>query len=153
MTAIKQYSQDQLAAQPIGYWAREAANLVIGGLRAALAEENLTQPHWWTLNHVAAAPAHWKRAALTEKLTAYDDQDTDFEALYDDLAARGWLTETDGVLTLTEQGEAGRVRAHDRNAKVHARMREGMDDAAYAATIDGLRRMVANLGGSGDLPG
>ncbi|MFD6890834.1 MarR family transcriptional regulator [Streptomyces sp. NPDC059957] len=150
---IKEYTQDQLAAQPIGYWAREAAGLAIGGLRAALAEENLTQPHWWTLNHVAASPAHWKRAALTEKLTPYDDQHTDFDALYDDLAARGWLTEADGVLTLTEQGEAGRVRAHDRNAKVHARMREGVDDAAYAATIDGLRRMVANLGGSGDLPG
>lgn len=103
---IKEYTQDQLAAQPIGYWAREAANLVIGGLRAALAEENLTQPHWWTLNHVTAAPAHWKRAALTEKLTPYDDQDTDFDAVYDDLAARGWLTETDGTLTLTEAGEA-----------------------------------------------
>ncbi|MGW1775747.1 MarR family transcriptional regulator [Streptomyces sp. NPDC002104] len=149
---IKEYSQDQLAAQPIGYWAREAATLVMGGLRAALAEENLTQPHWWTLNHVAASPARWKRTALTEKLTPYDDQDTDFDAVYDDLAARGWLTEADGVLTLTEAGEAGRVRAHDRNAEVHARMREGVDDAAYAATIDGLRRMVANLGGSGDLP-
>ncbi len=31
-------------------------------------------------------------------------------------------------------------------------MREGIDDAAYAATIDVLRRMVANLGGDGDLP-
>ncbi|MFE4637929.1 MarR family transcriptional regulator [Streptomyces sp. NPDC056773] len=152
MTTTKTYTQDQLAAQPIGYWAREAANLVIGGLRAALAEENLTQPHWWTLNHVSASPAHWKRAALTEKLAPYDDQDTDFDAVYDDLAARGWLTQVDGVLTLTEQGEAGRVRARDRNAKVHAQMREGVDDAAYAATIDGLRRMVANLGGSGDLP-
>lgn len=153
MTTTRTYTQDQLAAQPIGYWAREAANLVIGGLRAALAEENLTQPHWWTLNHVAASPASWKRAALTEKLTPYDDQDTDFDALYDDLAARGWLTETDGALTLTDAGEAGRLRARDRNAKVHVRMREGVDDAAYAATVDGLRRMVANLGGSGDLPG
>lgn len=150
---IKEYSQDQLAAQPIGYWSREAANLVIGGLRAALAEENLTQPHWWTLNHVAGTPGHWKRAALTEKLTPYDDQDTDFDALYDDLTARGWLTETDGVLTLTEQGEAGRLRAHDRNAKVHERMREGIDDAEYASTIDTLRHVVANLGGDGDLPG
>lgn len=150
---IKNYSQEQLAAQPIGYWAREAGTLVIAGLRAALAEENLTQPHWWTLNHVAATPAQWKRAALTEKLTPYDDQDTDFDAVYDDLAARGWLTDSDGVLTLTEAGEAGRVRAHDRNAKVHERMRKGIDDAEYAATIDALRRVVANLGGSGDLPG
>lgn len=149
---IKDYPQDQLAAQPIGHWAREAATLVIGGLRAALAEENLTQPHWWTLGHLAGAPATWKRAALTEKLTPYDDQDTDFEAVYDDLEARGWLTESDGVLTLTEAGHAGRQRAHDRNAKVHERMRQGVSDAEYAATIDGLRRMVANLGGSGDLP-
>lgn len=149
---IREYSRDQLAAQPIGYWTREAASLAIGGIRAALAEENLTQPHWWTLNHVAAAPAHWKRADLTEKLTPFDDQDTDFEALYDDLAARGWLTETDGTLALTEAGEAGRLRAHERNAKVHERMRVGIGEAEYAATIEVLRRLVANLGGSGDLP-
>ncbi|WP_412078323.1 MarR family transcriptional regulator [Streptomyces xanthophaeus] len=149
---IKEYPHAQLAAQPIGYWSSETAKLVIGSLRAALAEEDLTQPHWWTLNHVAASPATWKRTALTTKLAPYDDQDTDFEALYDDLTARGWLTETDGTLTLTDAGEAGRLRAHDRNAKVHARMREGIDDATYAATIDTLRRLVANLGGNGDLP-
>ncbi|MFG2994709.1 MarR family transcriptional regulator [Streptomyces sp. NPDC048257] len=149
---IKEYPQQQLAAQPIGYWTREAANLVIGGLRTALAEESLTQPHWWTLNHIAGTPGQWTRPALTEKLTPFDDQDTDFEAVYADLTARGWLTEADDRLTLTEAGEAGRIRAHDRNAKVHAAMREGIDDAAYAATINTLRRLVANLGGNGDLP-
>ncbi|MEV7558794.1 MarR family transcriptional regulator [Streptomyces sp. NPDC089795] len=148
----KRYSQEQLAAQPIGYWTREAANLIIDGLRTALAEEQLTQPHWWTLNHIAGAPGTWTRTALTAKLTPFDDQDTDFDALYADLTTRGWLTETDGHLTLTEAGEAGRLRAHDRNAKVHARMREGIDDTAYAATIDTLRHLVANLGGNGDLP-
>ncbi|MFF4419303.1 MarR family transcriptional regulator [Streptomyces sp. NPDC001549] len=146
------YSQQQLAAQPIGYWARETANLVIGGLRTALAEEHLTQPHWWTLNHIAGAPGTWTRKALTEKLTPFDDQNTDFDTVYADLTTRGWLTETDDRLTLTEAGEAGRLRAHARNAKVHTRMREGIDDTAYAATIDTLRRMVANLGGNGDLP-
>lgn len=147
----KEYTQQQLAAQPIGYWTREAAHLVIGGLRTALAEEHLTQPHWWTLNHIAGAPGTWTRKALTAKL-ALDDQHTDFEALYADLTTRGWLTEADDHLTLTEAGEAGRRRAHDRNAKVHAAMRVGIDDAAYAATIDTLRRLVANLGGNGDLP-
>lgn len=150
---IKEYPQQQLAAQPIGYWSREAATLVMRGIRTALAEENLPQPHWWILNQIAGAPATWQRTALTEKLTRFDDQDTDFEAVHTDLAARGWTTETaDGTLALTEEGEAGRLRAHDRNARVHARMREGVDDAAYAATIDVLRRTVANLGGDGDLP-
>ncbi|MFJ2593015.1 MarR family transcriptional regulator [Streptomyces erythrochromogenes] len=93
MTTTKHYSQQQLAAQPIGHWSRTAANLVIGGLRTALAEENLTQPHWWTLNHVADAPGRRTRPALTAKLAPYDDQHTDIEAVYADLTARGWLTE------------------------------------------------------------
>ncbi|MEU1073039.1 MULTISPECIES: MarR family transcriptional regulator [unclassified Streptomyces] len=149
---IKEYPQETLAAQPIGYWAREAASLVIGGLRTALAVEDLTQPYWWALNHIAGAPGHWTRASLTAKLTPFDDQDTDFDAVFTDLASRGWTAETDGTLVLTDAGEAGRLRAHDRNAKVHTRMRTGVDDAAYAATIDVLRRVVANLGGNGDLP-
>lgn len=99
---IKEYPQEQLAAQPVGYWTRAAADLVIGGLRAALAEENLTQPHWWTLNHVVSTPGEWTRPALTAKLAPFDDQNTDFEALYADLTARGWITEADGRLTLTE---------------------------------------------------
>ncbi|MCX4630456.1 MarR family transcriptional regulator [Streptomyces sp. NBC_01443] len=153
MTTIKTYPQDRLAAQPIGYWSREAATLVISALRTSLAEEHLTQPHWWTLNHIAGAPGTWTRPALTEKLTPYDDQDTDFRAVHDDLTARGWLTESeDGTLTLTRAGEEGRLRAHARNAEVHTRYRQGIDDATYAATIDTLRRMVANLGGDGDLP-
>ncbi|MGW6984258.1 MarR family winged helix-turn-helix transcriptional regulator [Streptomyces sp. NPDC054932] len=146
------YSQQQLAAQPIGYWTREAAQLAIGAIRDALAEEHLTQPHWWTLNHIARAPGHWTRTTLTEKLAPYDDQNTDFEALYTDLTTRGWLTETEHHLTLTEAGEAGRTRAHHRNAEIHTRMREGIDDTEYAATIDVLRRLVANLGGNGNLP-
>lgn len=150
---IKEYTQQQLAAQPLGHWTRTAAGLVIGAIRGALAEENLTQPHWWILNHIAGTPGTWKRAALTEKLAPYDDQDTDFEGVHADLAARGWTTEAaDGTLTLTEAGQAGRGRAKDHAALVHARMREGVDDAAYAATIDVLRRTVANLGGDGNLP-
>ncbi|GAA2630643.1 MULTISPECIES: MarR family transcriptional regulator [Streptomyces] len=152
MTTTKPYTQTQLAAQPIGYWTRETADLVIGNLRTALAEENLTQPHWWTLNHVAGAPGTWTRPALTAKLTPYDDQHTDFDTVYDDLTARGWLTQTTHHLTLTAAGEAARTRAHDRNAKVHATLRQGIDDATYATTIDTLRRIVANLGGNGTLP-
>ncbi|MFI0792667.1 hypothetical protein ACH4OY_08210 [Micromonospora rubida] len=54
---VKKYSQEELAAQPIGWWSGETYRRVVGGLRAELAVEQLTQPHWWTLNHVAGAPA------------------------------------------------------------------------------------------------
>ena len=151
--ALREYAQEELAAQPIGAWSGEAYRRVVGALRAQLAVEDLTQPHWWTLNHVAGDPGRWTRAALVERLAPYEDLGIDLGDVFDDLVGRGWLLEDAGVMTLTEAGEAGRVRAAERNARVHRRVHEGIDTADFVTTIDVLRRMVANLGGNGDLPG
>ncbi|WP_155385603.1 MarR family winged helix-turn-helix transcriptional regulator [Catellatospora paridis] len=149
---MKNYSQQELATQPIGYWSGEAYRRVVGSLRAELAVEGLTQPHWWTLNHVAGSPGKWDRAALTQRLTPFDDLDTDFAAVFDDLTARGWMTQDAATLTLTDAGQAGLVRARERNAKAHARMHEGISTDEYVAALNVLRRMIDNLGGSSDLP-
>jgi hypothetical protein len=149
---IKEYSQDQLAAQPIGYWSGVANEIIVDSIRAALAEEGLTQPHWWILNHVAGAPGQWTRASLTVKLSPFDRQNTAFEAVYADLASRGWIAEPNGGLTLTEAGEEGRQRARDRSLKVHEQMHNGVETADYVTTLNVLRRMIANLGGDSDLP-
>lgn len=150
---LKEYSPEELAAQPIGSWTGEAYRRVVGAIRAQLAVENLTQPHWWTLNHASGAPGHWTRPTLTARLAPYDDQDTDFDAVYDDLIARGWLTQdATGAMTLTEEGEAGRLRARERNRRVHHRTHDGITQADFITTINVLRRMVANLGGNGNLP-
>jgi len=128
---------------------------VVGRIRKELAAESLTQPHWWILNHVAAAPAHWTRAELTAKLTRYDDQGTDFTEVFADLATRGWLTEDatgTATLTLTEAGEAGRLRAKERNLRAHEQTHAGITEEEYVATLDVLRRVIANLGGDSDLP-
>ncbi|MDG5802326.1 MarR family transcriptional regulator [Streptomyces ossamyceticus] len=150
--ALKEYSQEELAAQPIGSWTGEAYRHVVGALRAQLAVEGLTQPHWWTLNHVAGDPGRWTRATLIERLAKYEDLGIDFDGVFDDLVARGWLTEDAGLMTLTEAGEDGRLRARERNARVHRQMHEGVDTADFVTTINVLRRMVANLGGDGNLP-
>ncbi|MFF8228712.1 MarR family transcriptional regulator [Streptomyces caelestis] len=153
MKDLKEYTHDELAAQPIGAWTGQAYRLVVGALRAQLAVEGLTQPHWWTLNHAAGAPGSWTRAALTDRLTPYDDLNTDFDEVYDDLIARGWLTEdATGAMTLTEEGEAGRLRARERNLHVHDRAHQGIAPADFVVTINVLRRIVANLGGNGNLP-
>ncbi|MFJ5263255.1 MarR family transcriptional regulator [Streptomyces sp. NPDC088387] len=151
--ALKEYPQEQLAAQPIGAWTGQAYRLVVGAIRAQLAVEDLTQPHWWTLNHVAAAPGRWTRPELVARLGPYDDLGTDFDDVFDDLADRGWTTETDGTMTLTAQGEAGRQRARERGLPVHRRTLDGIDTADFVTTVNVLRRIVANLGGDGDLPG
>ncbi|MCP9999451.1 MarR family transcriptional regulator [Streptomyces sudanensis] len=149
---LKEYPQEELAAQPIGAWSGEAYRQVVGALRAQLAVEGLTQPHWWTLSHVAGEPGRWTRDTLTERLARYEDLGIDFDAVFDDLVVRGWLTEHHGAMTLTSAGEAGRLRAGDRNLRVHHQTHEGIATADFVTTINVLRRMVANLGGNGDLP-
>ncbi|MFD5127243.1 MarR family transcriptional regulator [Streptomyces olindensis] len=150
---LKDYPQEELATQPIGAWTGQAYRRVVGALRAQLAVENLTQPHWWTLNHAAGAPGTWTRTTLTDRLTPYDDQNTDFDEVYDHLITRGWLTEdSTGAMTLTEDGEAARLRARDRNLTVHRQTHEGITPADFVTTINVLRRIVANHGGNGNLP-
>lgn len=152
-TQPKPYPHDQLATQPIGYWTGAAYREVVGRIRRELATESLTQPHWWILNHVAAAPARWTRAELAAKLTRYDDQDTDFDEVFDDLANRGWTTADEtGALTLTEAGEASRLRARERNLRAHEQMHTGITEEDYVVTLDVLRRVIANLDGDSDLP-
>jgi hypothetical protein len=150
---FQEYSNEELAAQPIGAWTGLAYRGVVGAIRAQLAVEDLTQPHWWTLNHASGAPGKWIRATLTTRLTPYDDQATDFDEVYDDLTTRGWLTEdATGAMTLTEEGEAALLRARERYLQVHHATHEGISTADFVTTINVLRRMVANLGGNGNLP-
>ncbi|MFJ4191065.1 MarR family transcriptional regulator [Kitasatospora sp. NPDC089509] len=151
---LKEYPHEVLAAQPIGAWTGEVYRRVVGGLREQLAVEGLTQPHWWTLNHAAGAPGHWTRATLVERLARYEDLGLDFDAVFDDLAARGWLLEdaTTGGMSLTEQGEAARLRARERNHRVLRRAQEGVDEAEFVTAVNVLRRITANMGGDGDLP-
>ncbi|CAO5227303.1 hypothetical protein [Frankia sp. AgKG'84/4] len=66
-TDIKKYPDEVLAEQPIGYWSGETYRRVVGRIRADLATEGLTQPHWWILNHVAGNPRNGTaRASSTD---------------------------------------------------------------------------------------
>ncbi|MDG3015737.1 MarR family winged helix-turn-helix transcriptional regulator [Speluncibacter jeojiensis] len=153
MTMID-YPDHVIAAQPMGYWTDLAGRTIIGAIRAQLAVEQLTQPHWWILNHVSGSPGVWTHTTLARRLDEFAEAGTDLGAVVDDLVGRGWLRvdETAGTLTLTDEGEAGRLRAHERNATAHQTMREGVPTEDYVATVNVLRRMVANLDGRTDLP-
>jgi len=142
---------EQVAAQPIGYWSGATYRAVVGRLRAELALGQLTQPHWWTLNHVAGAPGRWNRADLADKLQPYDDLGIELEDVFDDLIERGWLSDSAGTLTLTAEGEEGLARARERNSGAHAETLSGISTEDYVTTINTLRRMSANLGGDSDL--
>ncbi|MFE3876005.1 hypothetical protein ACFXPX_16625 [Kitasatospora sp. NPDC059146] len=147
-----------LAAQPVGAWSAEVFHRVVGALREQLAVEGLTRPHWWTRDHAAATPpGRWNRATLVRRPARYDDLATDSTAVFDGLTARGRLLESaaTGAMTLTEDGEAARLRARDRNHRVHRvhlRAHQDVDEADVVTTINVLRRTTADMGGEGDLP-
>jgi len=54
----------------MGYWSGVANEIIVGSIRDALAEEGLTQPHWWILNHFAGAPARWTRVTRPDRVGA-----------------------------------------------------------------------------------
>lgn len=130
--AIRTYTQDELAAQPIGYWGAAASRMVVAEIRAALAVERLTQPHWWILNHVAGAPGTWQRAGLTARLAPFDDQDTDFAAVFDDLTGRGWLA-ADGGGSQPDRGVSAGAAGSQPGKPGLSRRRPGRRAAASSA--------------------
>jgi hypothetical protein len=151
--SVRDYSTDELAAQPIGYWSGETYRTVVGRIRADLALESLTQPHWWILNHVDAGPGSWTQASLTERLQPFDDQDTDFAAVFDDLMARDWIiVHGHGTMTLSAAGREGLERARTRGRAGNAQALAGISTEEYVATLNVLRRIIDNLGGNSDIP-
>lgn len=140
---------NEIKSQPIGYWTGEAYRRIAGAIRASLAAEGLTQPQWWTLNHLANG--EWTRSALVEKLAPFsaDEQGLDLDEELDRLLEQGWATHdtvTD-KLSLTTTGEEHRQRAWTRNGATHRAMLDGVSDGQYDDCISILQRIVGNLGG------
>ncbi|MFJ4906288.1 hypothetical protein ACIQCR_10610 [Streptomyces sp. NPDC093249] len=55
-------------------------------------------------------------------------------------------------MTSSEAGEDGRARAKQRRSGVHQQVHEGIETADFVTMINVPRRMVADLGGDGNLP-
>ena len=140
---------DENKIQPIGYWTGEAYRRIAGAIRKSLAAEGLTQPQWWTLNHVANG--EWTRGSLVEKLAPFsaNEQGLEVDEELDGLLERGWVTHDASTekLSLTTTGEEHRQRAWERNRATHRAMLDGVSDAEYDDCISVLQRVVGNLGG------
>ncbi|MEU4257358.1 MarR family transcriptional regulator [Streptomyces fradiae] len=139
-------TDEDLAAQPIGYWSHVVHKAVIRRLRDAMADLDLTQPLWWTLNRLAAAgPGGASREELAAGLVALADDPDEIPRIPARLAYRGWTTEDEeGVLRLTGEGAAAHARTRALVTDVRARLHEGVTDEEYAAALRVLRRIARN---------
>lgn len=142
---------NEIKSQPIGYWTGEAYRRIAGAIRESLAAEGLTQPQWWTLNHLANG--EWTRGALVEKLAPFsaNEQGLKLDEELDGVLERGWAMHDAATdkLSLTTTGHQHRLQAWERNGATHRAMLGGVSDAEYDDCISVLRRIVGNLGGDG----
>ncbi|MFF1902767.1 MarR family winged helix-turn-helix transcriptional regulator [Kitasatospora sp. NPDC058218] len=149
---IKEYSQEELAAQPVAYWTGVAYQEIIGFIRRRQAELGFTQPQYWMLRHLSkhdiSPDGHGMTVPeLAEAMKSYlrpeDDPAGEAEALLE----LGWVTQ-DGVgrLWITESGDAARAALKTHAPAWRDLIHEGVDDADYATTLRVLRRMMRNVG-------
>lgn len=149
---VSSVSTARPAAQAVGYWTWLAHQVVVRHVRGALAGIDLTQPQWWVLKDVAAAPASRTRAELQKRLAAnLDAGPEEIGRAVDTLTARRWLTaDESGRLHATDAGRAATRRAGEVLERVRAEIHDGVPEEDYATTLAVLRRMIRNLGGPAD---
>lgn len=148
---LKEYTDEELLKQPIGYWTGVAQELVIGRINETLGTLGIRQPHWWVLNLVNRSDDGITREELPAGLRHYVDSSVT-EPVVDELTGRGWLTTGDDRrLRLTDEGTAALGKLWELMPQTLAQIRAGFSDAEFIQLINLLRRVVDNLDGRSDL--
>jgi hypothetical protein len=144
-TADPGAADDALAGQPIGYWSGALHQAVVNHLRDAMAAIDVTQPQWWTLTRVSAAPGA-TRADVAAQLATVADTPHDVPRAVDQLLSRSWLAADEaGGLSLTDAGRAGQDRIRTLVTTLRTQIHQGIPDDDYVAALKVMRRMLANI--------
>ena len=131
--------------RPIGYWLKHLDRLIEDTFSRTLAGQGLTRRHWQVLNTLAHGPA--SPADLTKALDPFLRDDPTGQATTEaDLIDRGWVShDQDGRLCLTLHGQTAHQQTHKQVQQTRELMLHGVHVGEYAAVIDILTRMAANL--------
>lgn len=149
---IKEYSPEELIAQPVAYWTRLAYEEVIGFIRRQQAGQGFTQPQFWILRHLSkndiSVDGHGMTVPeLADAMETFLRPEDDLAAETETLLARGWITrDGDGRLWITETGDAARADLQSHAPEWREQIHEGIDEADYATTLRVLQRMMRNVG-------
>jgi DNA-binding MarR family transcriptional regulator len=134
----------EASRQPIGYWLRLLDQRIEASFEPTLAACRLTRRHWQALNVMRPGPM--TRPRFHQALAPFlGDAPDVLPQVIADLQERGWIAETDGFLSLTTAGQDAVVTMSEAVTSIRVRMTEGISAQQYAATIDTLARMSANL--------
>jgi DNA-binding MarR family transcriptional regulator len=126
--------------KPLGYWLKHLDTLIETCFERTLAEHGLTRRHWQVFNTIAVAPT--TQADLDHALAPFQPN---VQTEVDDLAAKGWATRDDDLVTTTEAGKTAFAEVSTRIHAQRRRITDGIPDEEYLRTVETLRHMAANL--------
>jgi DNA-binding MarR family transcriptional regulator len=138
---------DQDIAKPIGYWLKQADNVLTEHIDRVLSENGFTRSRWQVLNTVYQAGTI-TRASLFHTVQTFIDA-RQLDEIIREFVEEGWLVAFGGSngaqLTLTDAGIAKREAVFELQSGVRRRAMKGIAEQEYAKVIDVLERMVKNL--------
>jgi DNA-binding MarR family transcriptional regulator len=137
--------------QPIGYWLKQADNLLTEQINSGQAANRVSRFDWQVLNLLNEL-GRAGRKRLFETMRTFVDE-PDFEEILTGLIERGWVEHSEASQSGMEEfqlAEAGR-RQHAvilaTQKEVRERAMQGISEEEYATVIRVLQRIVKNLGG------
>lgn len=124
------------ASRPLGFLLRTVDRLIEREFERAFADEGVTRRDWRILNVLGGDV---EAPGLTEHL---ERRSKKLRGLVD----RGWVTETEGSWTLTDQGRAAKERLGAAVAGIRSKVAGSVADEDFATTVRSLETIARELG-------
>lgn len=128
---------------PIGYWIKEADNLLTAGIDAIHSKAGITRTGWQVL-HSIHENGSLHKAALFSLLSPFANQESLKQVLLK-LADDNFIEVTDDILFLTPGGKQLHQQCFEQQKAFRQKISTGINEQDYQTTVLTLQRMVENL--------
>jgi DNA-binding MarR family transcriptional regulator len=127
---------------PIGYWLKQADNLLTERINAIQAANGINRTEWQVINLLSAgerAPGQ-----LCEKLQPFTGKDN-LHGLLGELVAKEIIEVNNGNYLLTSKGREVYDACFKQQQEFRMKTMEGISAEDYATTLETLQKIVTNL--------
>jgi DNA-binding MarR family transcriptional regulator len=131
---------------PIGYWLKQADNLITEQVNQAQAAHGVSRFGWQVLNTLYEA-GPMSRERLFELMRTFVDS-AGLDEIITRLIERGWVEQNEnsaGEFQLTQEGQRCYGDIFAAQKEVRLRAMQGVSEEEYATVIRVLQRIVNNL--------
>jgi hypothetical protein len=135
-------TDEQALARPIGSWLKEADARLNAAFDRQLQSRNVDRRAWQVLTSLARRPT--TRPELVKSLAAFEAPEV-VVGVVSDLAARGWVQESTGLLELTAEGVRAQAALVPVVDVVRRRVTAALPREDYVTLVCLLERLIAAL--------